>query len=55
MKAKVIVFYAISALSISLFVASSATDSNSFEKLLPNFQIGSVLLESADHMVNVRY
>jgi len=55
MKTKIAVFYAISALSLSLFVFAPAADNSSIEKAASSFQRGSILIESADHMVNVRY
>jgi hypothetical protein len=55
MKTKIALFYAISALSLSLFVIAPSADSSSSEKITPKFQISSILIESADHMVRVRY
>ena len=55
MKTKIVLFYAISALSLSMFVIAPAAGSAFFEDVFPEFQIGSVLIESANQMVNVRY
>ena len=54
MKTKVFVFYAISLLSLSLFIFTPAASSEAFESVLSSFQISTVLIESADHMVSVR-
>jgi len=55
MKIKIALFYAISALSLSLFVIAPSANSSSIEKIIPTFQISSILIESVDHMVSVRY
>lgn len=54
MKTKVFVFYAISFLSLSLFIFTPAASATAIESILSSFQFGSVLIESADHMVSVR-
>ena len=54
MKTKVFVFYAISFLSLSLFIFSPAASGELMDSILANFQVSSVLLDSADHMVSIK-
>ena len=54
MKAKVFVFYAISFLSLSMFILSPATSGEAIESVLSHFQFSAILIESADHMVSVK-
>jgi hypothetical protein len=54
MKTRVFVFYAISFLSLSLFIFSPVASGELMESILSNLQVSSVLIESADHMVSVK-
>ncbi len=52
MKTRVFVFYAISFLSLLLFVISPAAESEALNGAIPDFKFGHILLESADHLVS---
>ena len=54
MKTRVFVFYAISFLSLSLFIFSPVASGELIDSVLPSFQLSTVLIESADHMVSVK-
>ena len=54
MKTRVFVFYAISVLSLSLFLIAPASDGSS-ETAMPAFALSQTLIESADHLLAVKY
>ena len=54
MKTKVFVFYAISVLSLSLFLIAPSSDGSS-ETAMPAFALSQTLIESADHLLAVTY
>ena len=55
MKTKVFVFYAISILSLSLFLIAPSSDGTAGASAMPAFEIGHTLIESADHLLAVKY
>jgi hypothetical protein len=55
MKTRVFVFYAITILSLSMFLILPSAEGLSFATVFSENQISSVLIESANHMVNARY
>ncbi len=55
MRMKVFLFYAVAILSLSMFAFSPAASDLSSEHLVPDFQVTSALIESANLLAGVRY
>lgn len=55
MKTRVIAFYAMSILFLSLFVILPAANSSSIDNVIPKTGISQILIESADHLLNAGY
>ena len=51
MKTRVLVFYAVSFLSLLLFVISPAAENQSFSNAMSKLSFSQVLVESADRLV----
>ena len=54
MKTRVIVFYAISILSLLMFVILPAVESTSFSDAVPRLNFSNVLIESADQLISIK-
>lgn len=54
MKARVIVFYAISILSLLLFVILPAAENKTFSDAVPSLNFSNVLIESADQLISIK-
>lgn len=55
MKTRLFVFYAISILSLSLFVILPAAENTSFDNAIPKFNFSQVLIESVDRLVSAKH
>lgn len=54
MKARVLVFYAISILSLTLFVISPSADSSSLDDVIPKFEVSHMLIGPAEQLIGAR-
>ena len=54
MKTRVFVFYAKSVLSLTLFIIAPSSD-GSAHTAMPAFEISHTLIESADHLLAIKY